>query len=118
MSDVKNNFEAWARSIGKDDRDLMPSSEFKNQYAWRTEQQMWEAWQAATLQAAVPVASAPTISAPVETKTTFKHTQIRPCDMTQAQLLEATRLLLIERDCILVQTEASGAEQYVKFSLE
>lgn len=40
-------FEAWARSIGKTDRDLQKSGYHGDgQYIWRTEQQMFEAWNA------------------------------------------------------------------------
>jgi hypothetical protein len=40
-------FEAWARSIGKDDRDLQKTGSFgKLSYTWRTEQQMFEAYAA------------------------------------------------------------------------
>jgi hypothetical protein len=40
-------FEAWARSIGKTDRDLQKSGYHGyGQYIWGTEQQMFEAWNA------------------------------------------------------------------------
>jgi hypothetical protein len=38
-------FEAWARSIGKTDRDLEKTGFSGNgKYMWQVEQQMFEAW--------------------------------------------------------------------------
>lgn len=40
-------FEAWARSIGKTDRDLQREDwNGSGEYSWITEKSMWEAWQA------------------------------------------------------------------------
>ena len=43
----RERFEAWARSIGKTDRDLQRDDwDGSGEYSWITEKSMWSAWQA------------------------------------------------------------------------
>jgi hypothetical protein len=47
VASEREAFEAWARSVGKTDRDLQKGGFFNDgAYSWRTEQQMFDAWKA------------------------------------------------------------------------